>query len=53
VSADSWERILEISREIAREHASTGDVKRDAAVKLARAILLFQNRVETQAQRPK
>jgi hypothetical protein len=41
----SWERVLELARQIERDHAAGRDVERQAALRLARTVVLFHERL--------
>jgi hypothetical protein len=45
MSSLDWKRIVELACELAEAHRSRGDVDVDVAVRLARAVLLFQDQL--------
>jgi hypothetical protein len=40
-----WTRIVELARQLSEEHTSRGVVDTDVALRLARAVLLFQEQM--------
>jgi hypothetical protein len=45
MSSIQWTRIVELARQLSEDHASRGAVDTDVALRLARAVLLFQEQM--------
>jgi hypothetical protein len=45
MSSLDWKRVVELARELAEAHRAGGAVEVDIAVRLARAVLLFQDQL--------
>ena len=45
MSSLDWKRIVELARELAEVNRARGDLDVDVAVRLARAVLLFQDQL--------
>jgi hypothetical protein len=48
-----WRRLVELANQLEREHASRGEVDAEVAVRLARAILQFQEQLVGGLVRPR
>ncbi|MCL2449984.1 MAG: hypothetical protein FWD17_13640 [Polyangiaceae bacterium] len=45
MSSIHWTRIVELARQLSEEHSARGVIDTDVALRLARAVLLFQEQM--------